>query len=344
MAAIHAFGIYVPKYRITVEEIARQRNADPAPVAAGLGVFQKAVAGDDEDSITMAVAASRSAIAAFRVDVSRLGAVHVGSESKPYSVKPSSTVVAAAIGAPRTITAADFEFACKAGTEALQVGIAKVDSGMCDLALAIGSDTAQARPGCELEYTAASGAAAFIIGPAGDGDSIATIEGSTSFVSDTPDFWRRSGRKYPEHAGRFTGDPAYFAHTKAAVESLLKKMKLKPSDFTHAVFHMPNAKFPKRVAKMLGFTEEQLAAGLIVPGVGNTYAACSMMGLAAVLDVAKRGERILAASFGSGAGSDAFSIMVDKESGGIAGVDGMINPKRPVMVSYSQYARMRGMI
>ena len=121
-------------------------------------------------------------------------------------------------------------------------------------------------------------------------------------------------------------------------------MKLKPSDFTHAVFHMPNAKFPKRVAKMLGFTEEQLAAGLIVPGVGNTYAACSMMGLAAVLDVAKRGERILAASFGSGAGSDAFSIMVDKESGGIAGVDGMINPKRPVMVSYSQYARMRGMI
>lgn len=343
MAAIHAFGIYVPKYRITVEEIARQRNADPAPIIEGLGIFQKAVAGEDEDSITMAVEASRNAISAFGVDVSRLGAVHVGSESKPYSVKPSSTVVATAIGAPKTITAADFEFACKAGTEALQACIAKVNSGMCELALAAGSDTAQARPGCELEYTAASGAAAFIVGPA-DGRAIATIEGSTSIVSDTPDFWRRSGRKYPEHAGRFTGEPAYFTHTRTAVELLLKKTGLKPADFDHAVFHMPNAKFPKRVAKMLGFTEKQIEGGLIVPSIGNTYAACSLMGLARVLDIAKKGERILMASFGSGAGSDAFSIIVDKESGGTAGTGRLIDPEMPIMVSYSQYARMRGKI
>ena len=339
MAAIHAFGIYVPKYRISIEEIAGQRGVDSGPVKNGLGVFQKAVAGRDEDSITMAVEAARTAIESFNVDVSRIGAVHVGSESKPYSVKPSSTIVAAAIGAPKTITAADFEFACKAGTEAIQAAIAKVDSGMCDLALAIGSDTAQAKPGCELEYTAASGAAAFIIGPE-DGGEIASIEGSTSFVTDTPDFWRRAGRKYPEHAGRFTGGPAYFAHTSSAVKLLMNKLKLTPSDFDHAVFHMPNAKFPKKVARSLGFSDKQVSTGFVVPSIGNTYAACSLIGLAKVLDTANEGSRILAASFGSGAGSDAFSILVKKESNGIAGTARVL--ERPAtMLSYAQYAIMR---
>ncbi|HEV7783849.1 MAG TPA: hypothetical protein VGQ28_00850 [Thermoanaerobaculia bacterium] len=52
----------------------------------------------------------------------------------------------------------DMEFACKAGSEAMQAAVAFVGSGMVEAALAIGMDTAQSKPGDALEYTAAAAA------------------------------------------------------------------------------------------------------------------------------------------------------------------------------------------
>ncbi len=77
------------------------------------------------------------------------------------------------------------------------------------------------------------------------------------------------------------------------------------------MFHQPNPKFPRRVAAALGFREEQLAPGLVVESIGNTYAGSSLLGLAAVLDIAATGDRIFFCSYGSGAGSDAFSLVVN---------------------------------
>jgi len=90
---------------------------------------------------------------------------------------------------------------------------------MGDYALAIGMDTAQGQPGDALEYTAGSGGAAYIIGPAEE--ALAEIEASYSFVTDTPDFWRRAEQKYPEHGQRFTGEPAYFKHVTTAGSTML---------------------------------------------------------------------------------------------------------------------------
>ena len=300
---IVGYGAYVPRYRLPAQEVARIWGD-----TAGLPIQEKAVAGLDEDTITMSIEAARNALKRARVDPAEIRAVWVGSESHPYAVKPTSTIVAEAIGATPAVQAADLEFACKAGSEAVVMAIGLVGSGMGRYALAIGMDTAQGRPGDALEYTAASGGAAILLGAAAE--SVAIFEGMLSHVTDTPDFWRRANMRYPSHGQRFTGEPAYFEHITQAAKRLMAEMGTQPCDYAFVVLHQPNTKFPLRAAAELGFKPEQSDAGLLVPTIGNTYAGSCLIGLTAVLDEAKPGERILVVSFGSGAGSDAFSLRV----------------------------------
>lgn len=301
---IVGYGAYVPRYRLPATEVARVWKGG----GGGLPVKEKAVPGLDEDTLTIALEAARNALTRAQIDPQLIGAVWVGSESHPYAVKPTSTVVAEAIGATPYTEAADWEFACKAGTEAMQAGMGFVASGMASYVLSIGADTAQGRPGDALEYTAAAGGAAYLIGPASE--SLAVFEGSLSYATDTPDFWRRPYMHYPSHGQRFTGEPAYFKHVISAARDLMEQTGRTADDFAHVVLHQPNAKFPERAAKTLGFKPEQWATGLLCPVVGNTYAGSSMLGLTAILDEARPGDTILTVSFGSGAGSDAFSLRV----------------------------------
>ncbi len=300
---IVGYGAYIPMYRIKAKEIARIWNVVQVPIE------EKSVIGLDEDSITMAVEAAKNALKRANIDPRDIGSVRLGTESKPYAVKPSATIVAEVLGITPNTLAADLEFACKAGTEGLQSSIALVASGMVRYALAIGVDTAQGRPKDALEYTAGCGAAAYILSTKSH-ETLAYIEGSYSYVTDTPDFWRREGRFYPMHTGRFTGEPAYFKHIINAAKGLMEELGLKATDFNYAVFHQPNVKFPLTAARRLGFNMDQVKPGLLCDRIGNTYAAAMLIGLANILDMAKPGERILAVSFGSGAGSDAFSIVV----------------------------------
>ncbi|HIC89584.1 MAG TPA: hydroxymethylglutaryl-CoA synthase [Anaerolineae bacterium] len=304
---IIGYGAYIPRYRLPATEVSRVWTGGHG----GVPIKEKAVAGLDEDTATIALEAARNALSRAGVDPQQIRAVWVGSESHPYAVKPTSTIVAEAIGATPLTQAADWEFACKAGTEAIQAAIGFVGSGMANYALGIGADTAQGRPGDALEYTAGAGGAAFILGPGEE--SLAIIEASLSYVTDTPDFWRRPYAHFPRHGSRFTGEPAYFRHITQATNRLLKEMGRTPADYQYAVFHQPNVKFPQRVARMCGFKPEQIETGLLVAEIGNTYAASSLAGLTAVLDEAQPGDRILLVSFGSGAGSDALSLAVTEE-------------------------------
>ncbi len=335
---IVGYGAYVPRYRIRAEEIARVwGGADES-----LPIEEKAVPGLDEDTVTMSIEAARNALARAGIAPQQLRAVWVGSESHPYAVKPSSTMVAEAIGAAGAVLAADWEFACKAGTEAMQAATALVGSEMADYAMAIGMDTAQGRPSDALEYTAGAGGAAFILGP--KEDSLADLEGSYSYVTDTPDFFRRPYQHYPEHGNRFTGEPAYFDHSLQGARGLMEQLGYTARDFAYAVFHQPNVKFPQAAAMRLGFTMEQIASGSLSGKIGNTYAGAALIGMTNILDIAKAGDRILLCSFGSGAGSDAFSFVVtDKieERRDRAPRTAWYITRREV-IDYALYARYRG--
>ncbi|MGC8680510.1 MAG: hydroxymethylglutaryl-CoA synthase [Thermoplasmata archaeon] len=308
MVGIVTYGSYIPRYRIKVEEIARVWGEDPEDIKNGLYIYSKSVPGPDEDTATISVEALRNAMARKRPI--GVGAVYVGSESHPYAVKPTATIVAEAAGLAPEVTAADYEFACKAGTAAMQTVMGMVKSGMIREGVAIGADTSQGAPGDALEFSAAAGGTAFVIG---NENVIAEIKATYSITTDTPDFWRREGQDYPRHGGRFTGEPAYFRHVLDTSRKIMEIMKTKPEDYTYAVFHQPNGKFPSRAAKILGFKESQIKQGLIVPYIGNTYSGSMITGLSAILDISKPGDRILAVSFGSGAGSDAFHIEITNE-------------------------------
>jgi len=334
---IVGYGAYVPRYRLPGTEVARvwTNNLGGSPIK------EKAVAGLDEDVTTMSIEAARNAIARGGINPQQIRAVWVGSESHPYAVKPTSTIVAESVGTSPNIQAADWEFACKAGTEAVQASIGLVGSGMGTYTLGIGMDTAQGRPGDALEYTAASGGAAFLIGPADE--SVAVYQGSYSFVTDTPDFWRRPGQTYPSHGDRFTGEPAYFSHVLSASEAMMEMMHTTPDDYTYAVFHQPNVKFPSRAAKMLGFKPEQIETGLLANEIGNVYSGSCMIGLTAILDEAQPGDRILMVSYGSGAGSDAFDLVVTERINKVRGNAPTTRQyiDRRTKIDYATYSRYR---
>ena len=340
---IIGWGTYIPRYRIRTIDIAISWGHDLG-VVASLGVDEKSVASADEDSITMAIEASRNALLRSSLAPEEIEAVLFGSESKPYAVKPGATIVAEALGITPKTMASDIEFACRSSGEALRIALALIKSGQVRYALVIGSDTAQAPPGNVLELTASSGATALIVGNRGEVPAI--IEGSYTYITDTPDFWRRDQAPYPLHAEAFTGGPAYFHHIEMAVKGLLSRLGLRIDDFDYVVFHQPNTPFPLRMARRLGISIDKVTPGLVVRYIGNTYSASSIIGLARVLEIAKPYSRILLATYGSGAGSDAFSLLV---------TDAILNVKdrapcvddyivRKKVIDYATYAKFRGLI
>ena len=341
---ITGYGAYIPRFRITPADIGAVWGVDGKAMGKSLGVESKSVPAPDEDVITMSVCAARSAVERCGILPSDIGAIYVGSESHPYAVKPSASIVAEALEATPNLTAADFEFACKAGTAGIQACMGLVGSGMIKYGMAIGADTSQGAPGDALEYSASAGAAAFIIG---SDNIIAEINKTVSYTTDTPDFWRREGEHYPSHGGRFTGEPAYFKHITNCAKSLMESVGSKPSDYSRAVFHQPNGKFPTRIAKQLGFAPEQIKTGLLTPLIGNTYSAAVPLGISSVLDSAKPGDRIFVIAYGSGAGADGFDITV---TDGISGyrrdneylVSTMVSNKK--FIDYATYAKYRGKI
>ncbi len=341
---IVGYGASIPRRRIKVEEIAKVWGADAGSIKRGLMLTEKSVPAGDQDTITLSVEAAKRALKRAGIDPQRIGSIYIGSESHPYAVKPSGTVVAEAIGAVPECHCADFEFACKAGSEGMFVAFSEVKAGTVEYSLAIGADTSQGAPGDALEYSAAAGAAAFIFGR----ENLCAICTHTySYMTDTPDFWRREYQHYPQHGGRYTGEPAYFKHVLGAGRGIMSQAGLTPDQIDWFVAHQPNGKFPLRAGKALGFPKEKIEPGWLVPKLGNTYSGASPIGFTATLDIAQPGDKILMVSYGSGAGSDAFIFEVTER---INEIRDLVEHTRfqlehsPIYLDYGNYAKHRGKI
>lgn len=343
------YGHYIPPWRLDVSEFARQWDL-PASLERAYrlsGRNRVAVAADDEDAITLAIAAASRARAATG-NSDRIDALLFGSESHPYAVKSSAVVVAEAIGIAPDAFVVDLEFACRGGSAALLLS-ATLSAGAGACAMAIGADCPQSRPGSLLEASVGAAACAFIVGrgPA----TIARIDAIASAATDLTDFWRRDGARYPSVVGKLSMDEGYLAHSKRVAHALMDVQGAGPGDFQYAVFHQPYATLPARLGKELGFTSSQIKPGLTAARIGNSYSAACLLGLCHVLDIARPGERILLVSFGSGAGSDGVTLEVTdridnfhqtRTDSSIATVNDEISGNHTQNISYGLYAQSQG--
>ncbi|MEM3023141.1 MAG: hydroxymethylglutaryl-CoA synthase, partial [Candidatus Bathyarchaeia archaeon] len=190
---IEGFGAYLPKYRIRIRDLPLAHGA-PSPD------FEKAICGPDEDAVTMAKEAIERALKMAGVGRDRIGSILCGTSSNPYWGKPIGTILSKALGMEGGILAADINFSGKSCSEALQLCIGLVGSGMMDYAIAAGSDSIPPGPLGESAAYSSCGAAAFVVGRE-TGSSIASIEGSSTWVVDALDVWSMRGSAQRRNSG-----------------------------------------------------------------------------------------------------------------------------------------------
>jgi 3-hydroxy-3-methylglutaryl CoA synthase/uncharacterized OB-fold protein len=287
MIGITSYGSYVPYRRL-------KRSA----IAAVLGVpaekGERAVAGFDEDSVSMAVEAARDALrAAPARAVDRL---FFASTTPPYADKLNAAIVCAAALLPPELRAADCTGSVRAGLSAfLQAADAVRDGGRALVAI---GDVRLAAPEAKAERSGGDGAVAFVLGSEG---VIAEIVASASLTSEFLDTWRLPDEPFAHTwEERFALTQAYAPLLGQAVQAVLAKAACAPGDLAAVILDCPNPRAVAGVAKRLAIGAERFADPLALT-VGQTGAAHPGLMLANALAAAKPGDRILVALASDGA-------------------------------------------
>jgi hydroxymethylglutaryl-CoA synthase len=328
MVGITACGVYVPLWRLPRELIDKDSRGE------------KAVANYDEDSITMAVAAALDCITGL--DREKIDGLFFASTTSPYKEKQAAAVVASAIDLRRDAITADFANSLRAGTDALRAAVDAVRAGSARQVLVAAADCRIGAPGSPFEQSCGDGAAALLIG---DVDVAVEIEASYSIWNELLDVWRMDGEPYLRSwEERFVVTEGYLKIVYEAASGLMKRHSLEPKDFARAIFYAPNPRRLHELATSLGFEPRTQVQDLLADPMGNTGTPYPLMLLAAYLEQAKPGERILMASYGDG--SDAFILGVTDQVENARrgrGMRQLITAKR-VLGDYQTYLKWRGLL
>ncbi|OGO19387.1 MAG: hypothetical protein A2Z15_00200, partial [Chloroflexi bacterium RBG_16_50_11] len=297
----------------------------------------KAVAGYDEDTITMAVAA---ALNCLKRGGGSTDGLFLATTTAPYREKLSAAIVASVADLKEECHAADFTDSLRAGTAALKAATDAVKAGSVKNALVIASDSRLGAAKGSLEQTLGDGATAIMVGTE---KVIAELEGSYSLCNDFTDFWRTEDDKFPRSAeGRFIDEVGYLPTMQSAITSLLKKHKLNIGDFASVVYYASDARQHAALSRRLKLDKTQVQDPLY-NDIGNAGAAATFLMLAAALEKARPGDKILFVGYGDGA--DAFILRVTDEIQKFQ--------KKPVIshqlagktsISYGQYLTWRGLV
>jgi len=300
MAGIVSYGTYIPWYRLNRQTILWSIGwFNPAVMLPG----KKAVAGYDEDSITMAVEAGRDCLNGFSRE--KVDAVYFATTTAPFKERQNAAVIAAALNLREDLRTADFTDSTKAGTTALLAGSEAVAAKGAELVLVAAADARLGKMGSAQEHLFGDGAAAFLLG---EENVIAELKGFYSLCADFVDHRRTQkdvfDRSWEE---RWMREAGYTRFIPQAVAGLLRKYGLSISDFAKVVYACPYAREHAAIGKKLGLPPEKIQDNLMAE-VGDTGAAYALMMLAAALEEAQPGDRILVVGYGNGCDALYFEI------------------------------------
>src|SRR3989454_8721476 len=288
MVGIPSYGAYVPMLRLPLAALGGG--------AAKPGGAEKAVANWDEDAVTMAVAAAIDCLRG--VDRTTVDGVFFASTSYPLKEKQAAALVARALDLRRDVMTADVGDSLRAGTTGLRTAVDAVKAGSAKRVRVVAGETRMAAPRSALEPSLGDGGAALLVGAE---EVAVALAASHAGADEIIDVWRTEGDPFV-HAweDRFVVDHGYRTSVREVVRGLLAKTGLGAKDFAKLVLYGPDARSHGALVRELGF-EPALAQDPLFGKVGNAGAAFAPLLLAAALEGAKAGERILLVGYGDGA-------------------------------------------
>ena len=330
MVGITSIGVYLPVYRLNRDEIARMWVGRSLSGA-------RAVAGYDEDTVTMAVAATLDCLARGG---DRAEGLSLATTTAPYKEKQSAAIIAAAADLADECHTADFTNSLRASTIALKSAIDAVKAGSARNVIVTAADCRLGAAKGALEQTLGDGAASIMIGSEG---IIAEVEGSYSIFNDFTDFWRAEEDMFVRSAEpRFIDEAGYLPTMQSAISGVMKKYKLTPADFSKVVYYASDSRQHSGLARRMKFDKTQVQEPLY-NDIGNTGTAAALLMLTAALEKSQAGDRVLLAGYGDGC--DAFVLRVTDEIERIQ-KKSLISDKLAgkIAISYGQYATWRNLV
>ena len=298
MVGITATGAYIPIYRLLLEDIGKMWGFRTAE-------GEKAVAGYDEDTVTMAVSAASDCMKRCG---GKTEGLYFATTTSPYREKQSAAIIAGAVDLDRRCYTSDFSNSLRAGSAAVKAAIDAVQSGAAEQVLVVASDCRIGAPKGRFEQLLGDAAAALSIG---SDNPIATLEGHFSIYSEFTDIWRTQNDAFLQSGeGRFIEETGYLPVAREAVSELMKRYALKPGDVSKVVLCAHNSREHATVMRTLGFEKSQIQDPFF-DRIGNTGTPASLIMLAAALEEAAPGDKILFANYGDGC--DAFLFRVTEQ-------------------------------
>jgi hydroxymethylglutaryl-CoA synthase len=287
---ILAFGAYIPERRLQ-RAVILSAHGWFAGGLGGLAKGERAVANWDEDTITMAVEAARDCLAS--IDRASVAAVTLASTTLPFADRLNAGVVKEALALSDAIVAGDATGSQRAGTTGLIQAL--TGSGT---QLVVGAELRKARPASEAEMIQGDGAAALLVG---SGDVVARFLGAHSETVDFVDHFRATGVPFDYGwESRWVRDEGYAKLLAGAIKTALMKFGVAGDAIDKAAIAVPVKGVPESLTKAAGIRPDCVCDTL--GGVlGDAGAAHPLLMLAAALETAKSGDKILVASFGQGA-------------------------------------------
>ena len=292
---ILAFGAYIPQRRLQRSAV-YAANSWFAPNLKGQSKGERAIACWDEDTVTMAVEASRDCLTGL--DRTAIAGISLASTTLPYADRLNSGLVKEALCLETNLTANDQTGSLRAGTSALIQAL----NGTAPQ-LVVAADLRKARPASEGELVQGDAAAAILVGQAGQGlgEIAATFLGSHSVTIDFVDHFRSTSAEFDYGwESRWIRDEGHTKILGGALKEALTKLGVTGADIDHVIIPIAVRGVPESLAKSCGIKPESVRDSLSAV-VGDSGAAHPLLMLAAALEVAKPGDKILLAGFGQGA-------------------------------------------